>query len=86
MPGELWQERNGFVSIDGKQLEEPYVAPNRRDTRTVPPEKIPPGRYFMMGDNRVQSCDSREWGTVPRFAISGKAIAVEREGQLIELD
>ena len=38
-------------------------------------EKIPTGQYFMMGDNRTQSCDSREWGTVPRGNLIGKVFA-----------
>jgi signal peptidase I len=39
------------------------------------PRKIPEGQYFMMGDNRSQSCDSREWGSVPRENIIGKVFA-----------
>ena len=45
---------------------EPYIKPDRRDDRTIAPMKIPQGQYFMMGDNRQSSCDSRSWGTVPR--------------------
>jgi signal peptidase I len=40
------------------------------------PVKIDPGNYFMMGDNRASSCDSRVWGTVPRKNIIGQVFAV----------
>jgi signal peptidase I len=77
LPGETWQEKNGFVYIDGKKLIEPYIQPDRRDTGTsYPPRKIPQGMYFMMGDNRSQSCDSREWGSVPRKNLIGEVFAV----------
>jgi signal peptidase I len=76
LPGDTWEEREGFVYIDGKKLNEPYVQQGRRDTRTIPPQKIQPGNYFMMGDNRSSSCDSRAWGTVPRKDIIGKVFAI----------
>jgi signal peptidase I len=77
LPGETWQEKNGFIFIDGKKLIEPYVKSDRRDTGTsYPARKIPPSMYFMMGDNRTQSCDSREWGAVPRSNLIGEVFAV----------
>jgi signal peptidase I len=75
LPGETWEERGGYVYINGKRLNEPYIKPDRRDSRTVAPLKIPPGQYFMMGDNRESSCDSRSWGTVPRANLIGKVFA-----------
>jgi signal peptidase I len=77
LPGETWEEKDGFVYINGKKLIEPYVKPDRRDTGTsMPARKVPKGMYFMMGDNRSQSCDSREWGPVPRGNLIGEVFAV----------
>jgi signal peptidase I len=77
LPGETWEEKNGFIFIDGKKLIEPYVKSDRRDTGTsYPARKIPPSMYFMMGDNRTQSCDSREWGPVPRGNLIGEVFGV----------
>ena len=75
LPGETWEERAGYVYINGKRLDEPYVKSTRRDTRTISPIKIKPRNYFMMGDNRSSSCDSRAWGTVPRGNLIGKVFA-----------
>jgi signal peptidase I len=76
LPGELLEERHGFVYINGKQLNEPYIRPGRRDFQNFHPTRIEPGHYFMMGDNRASSCDSRVWGTVPRANIIGKVFAI----------
>jgi signal peptidase I len=76
LPGELWEERHGYVYINGKRLDEPYIKPDRRDFMNHHPVKIDPDNYFMMGDNRASSCDSRVWGTVPRQNIIGKVFAV----------
>jgi signal peptidase I len=69
LPGEAVSERNGIVYVDGRRLDEPYVA--HRDHRTQQWPRIAQGHYFMMGDNRSRSCDSREWGTVPRENLIG---------------
>ena len=86
LPGETWEERNGYVYIDGKRLDEPYVHDTRRDTRTLGPRTIAPGYYFFMGDNRAQSCDSRDWGTVPRANIIGEVFAIYWPPQRIGLE
>jgi signal peptidase I len=76
LPGETWEMRSGFVYINGRRLQEPYVKEDRRDSDTRPPEKIPKDSYWVMGDNRTQSCDSRVWGALPRANLIGKVFAV----------
>ena len=71
LPGEIVSERDGVVYIDGRRLSEPYVEPALRDQRNGHWPRIPAGHYFMMGDNRSHSCDSRSWGTVPRASLIG---------------
>ena len=84
LPGERVELRLmqalSYVYIDGRKLEEPYIAENRRDSRGSETFEVPPGQYFMMGDNRSQSCDSREWGTVPRENLIGKVVRIVRSG------
>jgi signal peptidase I len=75
LPGDTWSERNGYVYINGKRLNEPYIKANRRDTETLGPRPIGKGMYFMMGDNRLSSCDSRVWGAVPRKNLIGEVFA-----------
>jgi signal peptidase I len=79
LPGERIDLRiehgQSYVYIDGHKLDEPYIASNRRDSRGPESFRVPPGQYFMMGDNRSQSCDSREWGSVPRKNLIGKVFA-----------
>jgi signal peptidase I len=76
LPGETWEERDGVVYINGKRLIEPYIKAGRRDNDSYPKRTIPAGHYFFMGDNRAQSCDSREWGSVPRKNIIGEVFFV----------
>jgi signal peptidase I len=71
LPGETVSEKNGFISINGKPLNEPYIQSNRRDHQTGT-WFVPKGQYFFMGDNRRESCDSRRWGSVPRKNIIGE--------------
>jgi signal peptidase I len=85
LPGDVWQERQGRVYINGKKLKESYIQNDRRDFQSYPARKIPKGNYFMMGDNRASSCDSRRWGTVPRGNIIGKVFAIYWPPQRLRL-
>ena len=75
-PGDTVSERNGFIYINARRLSEPYVRPDRRDDRTIAALKIPPRHFYLLGDNRSASCDSRSWGTVPRNNIIGRVYAI----------
>lgn len=71
LPGEIIAVHDGKVLIDGKPLPEPYLqAPPIDET---PPIRIPNGQYFMMGDNRNNSSDSRVWGPLPRANVIGRS-------------
>lgn len=91
LPGETIEVRvqagKGFVYIDGKRLDESYVRPDRRSpANRVEPVKIGRDQYYMMGDNRGSSCDSRIWGTVPRENLIGKVFATYWPPNRIGLD
>ncbi len=76
LPGETLQVRlirgREYVYINGRRLEEPYIQASRRGFGPAETFKVPEGKYFMMGDNRASSCDSRVWGSLPRENILGK--------------
>jgi signal peptidase I len=75
LPGDTVRERRGRILVNGERLEEPYVQPAERDQRSGT-WQVPQGQYFMMGDNRASSCDSRDWGAVPRSNLIGPVFAV----------
>jgi signal peptidase I len=90
LPGETIEVREKKVYIDGKPLQEwythflqPAAAPSEfhevtsSDLRErYPPHTVPANEYFVMGDNRDNSQDSRYWGTLPRDYIKGKALVI----------
>ncbi len=71
LPGELISERKGTVFVDGRRLIEPYVDPSLRGLGDGRWPRVAAGHYFVLGDNRTHSCDSRDWGTVPRDNLIG---------------
>jgi signal peptidase I len=74
LPGEDVAERDGYIYVDHKLLQEPYVAPALRDHETGGPWRVPANHYFFLGDDRAHSCDSRVWGTVPRSNLIGPVV------------
>jgi signal peptidase I len=80
LPGEtISEDRMGFLYADGRKLREPYVEPARRrqdvDFRGRS-WRVRSRAFFVMGDNRGQSCDSRVFGPVHRASIIGRVIAI----------
>jgi len=76
LPGETVSGRDGHVFVDNRMLTEPYVNPTCHGTADFAAVTVPAGRYFVMGDNRCDSFDSRMFGTIPRSAVIGRAFAV----------
>ena len=71
LPGERVSERDGVVFVNGRRLVEPYVDAGLRGRETASWPRVTRGHYFVLGDNRTHSCDSRTWGTVPRGNLIG---------------
>jgi signal peptidase I len=80
LPGDVITIRNTTVIVDGVTLNETYVDPNKQGNlfayKNITNQVVPDGDYFVLGDNRAVSSDSRDWGFVPRENIIGRAAFV----------
>jgi signal peptidase I len=86
LPGETVEIRQGLVNVNGNPLPEPYVPSQYEDLSDFGPEQVPGKSYFVMGDHRNRSYDSRVFGPVASRFISGRAVfaywPVDRFGSL----
>jgi len=74
LPGETVEIRQGVVSVNGHAIQEPYVPPQYEDMSDFGPIRVPKDSYFVMGDHRISSNDSRVFGPVSSEYIYGRAV------------
>ena len=80
LPGQTIYSAGNNIYVDGRRLPEPYLPPHDRLGRPIPsatrqaPFRVPPGEFYVMGDNRQISCDSRFWGPIKGSSIIGKVV------------
>jgi signal peptidase I len=73
LPGDVISSRGGQVYINGRLLPEPFLPPGTVTTDIVT-QKVPPNEYFVMGDNRSDSQDSRYFGPISRSLLVGRVV------------
>jgi signal peptidase I len=76
VPGDRVEVNQGAVIVNGQALVENYVPEEYRDQSSMTERKVPQDEYFVLGDHRSSSNDSRAWGMVPRRYIYGKAVFI----------
>jgi len=76
LPGDTVEIRRGVVHVNGERLVEPFVNEAYRVREDREPVRVEEGHYFVMGDHRDRSADSRVWGQVPRELIKGRALLI----------
>ena len=80
LPGQTIYSSGNSIYIDGRRLAEPYLThydplgPPIPDASRQHPFRVPPGEFYVLGDNRADSCDSRYWGPIKGSSIVGKVV------------
>jgi signal peptidase I len=82
LPGQTIYSSGNSIYVNGRPLAEPYLphndplGPPIPDASSQHPYRVPPGEFYMLGDNRADSCDSRYWGPIKGSSIIGKVVLV----------
>ena len=80
LPGQTIYSSGNSIYVDGRRLAEPYLphydplGPPIPDASRQHPYRVPPGEFYVLGDNRADSCDSRYWGPIKGSSIIGKVV------------
>jgi signal peptidase I len=76
LPGDRISSPGGTVEVDGRPLPQPWLPRPDPLGPSIRPQVVPARSYFVLGDNRAASCDSRYWGVVPAGDVVGKVVAI----------